>query len=164
MSASVPDKCLPHWSICLQCCREKKKISSSPLKRLPPAPVSNLHSRCQRSTKEGPLHLILKVHRNFGHSSHSVLLMWEKWMLRDVSVYSQKERTWCLLRLNFKQANVCLEEKRQEDKRKGNEHFFETSILGPQKPIWSEDENLPVLETNSWVLLYLIFQSLLKLK
>ena len=139
--------------------QEKKKISSSPLKRLPPAPVSNLHPRCQRSTKEGPLHLILKVHRNFGHSSHPVLLTWEKWMLGDVSVYSQKERTWCLLRLNFKQANVCLEEKRQEDTRKGNEHFLETSILRPQKPIWSEGENLPVSETNSWVLLYLIFQT-----
>ena len=44
------------------------------LKRLPPTAVSGLHPTRRRSIKEGPHHLILKVHRNSGYLSHSVPL------------------------------------------------------------------------------------------
>lgn len=40
----------------------------------------------------------------------------------------------------------------------GNEHYLETFLLKLQKAILPEDQNLPVLEADSWVPPYLIFQ------
>lgn len=146
MPTSVPEKWASHKEYLLSVMQEKNKASPSPLKRLPPTAVSGLHPTRQRSIKEGPHHLILKVHRNSGHLSHSVPLTWEKWMLRRVSMYSQRKRTWCLLRLNLKQVNIRLQE-RKGGGDEGKGHFLETSILSPQEPIWSEAENLRVSET-----------------
>ena len=83
----------PHTKMyLLSVMQEKNKASPSPLKRLPPTAVSGLRPTRQKSIKEGPHHLILKVHRNSGHLSHSVPLTWEKWMLRGESVYVFPEK------------------------------------------------------------------------
>ena len=119
----------PHTkSICFQLCRKKIKLPQAPWRGCHPLQwvVYIPHTRG-----------VLKRVPTISSSKFTGTLTWEKWMLRGVSVYSQRKRTWCLLRLNLKQVNIHLQE-RKGGVDEGKGRFLETSILSPQEPnlIW----------------------------